>query len=171
MLKMIYLKIAIKPPFSSNLIFIYYISCFKKFHGILLARILEWVAVPFSRDLHNPRIEPRSAMLQADSLISFIREAVHLYTSRYFVGVWGASLVAQRIKHLPAMQETRFDPWVVKIPWRRKWQPIPVFSPGESHGQRSLEGYSPQGRKESNMTERLHFTSLQAFFLCTHTFV
>ena len=42
-----------------------------------------------------------------------------------------------------------FDPWVGKIPWRRKWQPTPVFLPGESHGQRSLEGYSPQGHKES----------------------
>ena len=40
-----------------------------------------------------------------------------------------------------------FDPWVRKIPWRRKWQPSPVFLPGESHGQRSLEGYSPWGRK------------------------
>ena len=45
----------------------------------------------------------------------------------------------------------------MKIPWRRKWQPTPVFLPGESHGQRSLVGYSPQGRKESDMTERLHF--------------
>ena len=34
-----------------------------------------------------------------------------------------------------------FDPWVRKIPWRRKWQPTPVFSPGESHGHRSLAGY------------------------------
>ena len=39
----------------------------------------------------------------------------------------------------------RFDPWVEKIPWRRKWQPTPVFLPGESHGQRSLAGYSPWG--------------------------
>ena len=38
-----------------------------------------------------------------------------------------------------------FDPWVGKIPWRRKWQPTPIFLPGKSHGQRSLEGYSPQG--------------------------
>ena len=36
-----------------------------------------------------------------------------------------------------------FDPWVGKIPWRRVWQPTPVFLPGESHGQRSLVGYSP----------------------------
>ena len=40
-----------------------------------------------------------------------------------------------------------FDPWVRKIPWRRKWQSIPVFLPGESHGQRSLAGYSPWGHK------------------------
>ena len=42
----------------------------------------------------------------------------------------------------------RFDPWVRKIPWRRKWQPAPVFLPGESLGQRSLVGYSPRGHKE-----------------------
>ena len=41
------------------------------------------------------------------------------------------------------------------IHWRRKWQPTPVFLPGESHGQRSLAGYSPWGHKESDTTERL----------------
>ena len=46
-----------------------------------------------------------------------------------------------------------FNPWVGKIPWRRTWQPTLVFFPGESHGQRSLAGYSPWGRKESDMTE------------------
>ena len=46
-----------------------------------------------------------------------------------------------------------FDPWIGKIPWRRKWQPTPVFLPGESHGQRSLVGYSLRGRKESDTTE------------------
>ena len=45
------------------------------------------------------------------------------------------------------------DAWVVKIPWSRAWQPIPVFLPGESLGQRNLAGYSPQGRNELNMTE------------------
>ena len=40
-----------------------------------------------------------------------------------------------------------FDPWVRKIPWRRKWQPTPVFLPEKSHGQRRLGGYSPWGRK------------------------
>ena len=41
----------------------------------------------------------------------------------------------------------RFDPWTGKIPWRRKWQPTPVFLPGKSHEQRSMVGYSPWGRK------------------------
>ena len=41
------------------------------------------------------------------------------------------------------------------MPWRREWQPTPVLLPGESHGQRSLAGYSPWGRKESDRTERL----------------
>ena len=43
-----------------------------------------------------------------------------------------------------------FDPWVRKIPWRREWQPTPVFLPGKSHGQRSLVGYKPRGCKESD---------------------
>ena len=43
------------------------------------------------------------------------------------------------------------------MPWRRKWQPTPVFLPGESHGWRSLVGCSPWGPEESNTTERLHF--------------
>ena len=47
----------------------------------------------------------------------------------------------------------RLNPQVRKIHWRRKWQPTPVFLPGESHGQRSLVGYSPQSCKESDMTE------------------
>ena len=48
-----------------------------------------------------------------------------------------------------------FSPWVGKICWRRKWQPTLVFLPGESHGQRSLAGYSSWGRKESDTTELL----------------
>ena len=47
---------------------------------------------------------------------------------------------------------------VRKIPWRREWQPIPVFLPGESHERRIQVGYSPRGRKESDTTERLHFS-------------
>ena len=58
------------------------------------------------------------------------------------------SLVAQR---------PGFDPWVGKIPWRKKWQPTSVLLPGKSHGWRSLAGYSPWGCNELDMTEQLHF--------------
>ena len=51
--------------------------------------------------------------------------------------------------------------WVAKIPWRTKWQSVPVFLPGKSHGQKSLVGYSPWGHKESDTTEQLN--------LCVHT--
>ena len=68
------------------------------------------------------------------------------------------SLVAQTVKHLPAVQGgPRFNPWVGKIPWRRKWQPTPVLLPGKFHGLRRLVGYSPWGRKEPDTTEWLHF--------------
>ena len=56
----------------------------------------------------------------------------------------------------------RFDPWVEKVPQRRKWQPTPVLLPGKSQGWRGLVGCSPWGLKESDTTERLHFTSLHA---------
>ena len=53
-----------------------------------------------------------------------------------------------------------FDPWVRKIPWRRKWQPTTVRLPGESQGQRSLAGYSLWGRKESDTTEQLTYRNI-----------
>ena len=49
----------------------------------------------------------------------------------------------------------KFDPWVRKIPWGREWQPTLVFLPGDSHGQRSLVGYSPWVCKESDTNEQL----------------
>ena len=50
------------------------------------------------------------------------------------------------------------DPWVEEIPWRKEWLPTPLFLFGESHGQRSLVGYSPRGQKESDTTEWLSTT-------------
>ena len=49
-----------------------------------------------------------------------------------------------------------FDPWVRRFLWRWKWQPTPVLLAGESHGWRSLAGYSPWGHKESDMSEQLN---------------
>ena len=54
------------------------------------------------------------------------------------------------------LQRHGFNPWVGKIPWKRKWQPTPVFLLGISQGWRSLAGYSPWDRKESGMTEHAY---------------
>ena len=62
--------------------------------------------------------------------------------------------VALVVKNLPA------SACIVKAPWRRAWQPIPVFLPGESHGQRSLVGYSPWGHKELDTTEQFTMRAL-----------
>ena len=64
-----------------------------------------------------------------------------------------ASLVAQTVKNLPAIQETLVWSLGWKIPWRRKRQPTPVFLPGKFCGQRNLVGYSSWGCKESDTTE------------------
>ena len=64
------------------------------------------------------------------------------------------------VKNLPANageKRCRFDPWVWKIPWRRKWQPTPVLFAGKSHGWRSLVGYSPWGHRELDTSKQFHF--------------
>ena len=74
------------------------------------------------------------------------------YPLQYF----GASLVAQMVKNLPAMREA----WVQSLSWKDypaggHGNPLQYFSLENSHGQRSLAGYSPWGHKEMDMTERL----------------
>ena len=65
----------------------------------------------------------------------------------FFIGFPGGSVV----KNLPARRQG-FDPWVRKIPWRRRWQPTPIFLSGKSHGQRRLAGYGPWACKELDTT-------------------
>ena len=84
----------------------------------------------------------------------FKREGIYVYIQL----IW-ASLVAQMVKNLPAMQET----WMRslggisgKMPWRREWQPTPVFLPGKFHGERSLVDYSAWGSKGLDTTEQLN---------------
>ena len=55
------------------------------------------------------------------------------------------------VENVPAVQETGFDPWIGKIPWRRERQPTPIFLLEESHGQGSLVGYSSWCREELDM--------------------
>ena len=64
-----------------------------------------------------------------------------------------ASPIAQQVKNL--QRRGGFNLWVGKVPWRRNWQPTPVFLLEKSHGRRSLVGYSSWGLKESDTTERL----------------
>ena len=80
-----------------------------------------------------------------------VRFKILLPDSTYLLGFQGGASGKE-----PARQRRthfRFDPWVEKIPWKRTWQPTPVFLPGESHGQRNLEGYSLQRDKELDTTE------------------
>ena len=92
---------------------------------------------------------------------SFVRPCFHVGESSGPNSFW-TSLVAQMVKNLPEMQEAWVDP-LEMIPWRKEWQPIPVFLPGEYPGQRSLAGYSPWGRIESDTTEWLTL-SLSSLF-------
>ena len=80
-----------------------------------------------------------------------------------------ASQVALVVKSSPAnagdIRETGSIPGRGKILWRRKWQPTPVFLPGESHPQRSLADYSPWGHKESDTTEATERTHIRKKFI------
>ena len=77
----------------------------------------------------------------------------------FSIMVYCTSQVAQWLRiRLPmqVLRRPRFDLWIGKIPWKKKWQPIAVFLPGKPHGQRSLVGYSPWGCKELDTTESVH---------------
>ena len=64
------------------------------------------------------------------------------------------------VKNLPAVQETQIRCWTGKISWKRKWQATPVFLPGETHGQRSLAGYTPWGHKDwTTIITKLHIAT------------
>ena len=80
-----------------------------------------------------------------------MNELIHI---QYEAEQYEITLVAQTVNNLPARQET----WVRSLSWEDPleewaWQTTPVLLPGESHCQRSLVGYSPWGRKESDTTE------------------
>ena len=92
---------------------------------------------------------PSSLVLTCPKLLSPLR-ANPGWTGWLSSGGKGSTRQCRRPKGL------KFDSWVGKIPWRRKWLPTPVFLPGKSHRQRSVAGYSPWDLKESDMTEHTH---------------
>ena len=87
----------------------------------------------------------------AKSHIFFIHSSVNEHLACFFVlaivnnAVPYGSMVKESTCQGRSCRRPLFDPWIQKSPWRRIWQPTSVFLPGESHGQRSLEGCSPQG--------------------------
>ena len=80
---------------------------------------------------------------------------------RYYCGNQGAPRWHSGKEPTCQYRRYRFHPWVMKIPWSRKWQPASGFLPGKFHGQRSLEGYSSWGHRELDTTE----------WLSTHTWL
>ena len=97
------------------------------FHGIIQARILEWVDIPYPGDLPDPGIELESPALQAEA--------------------WSACHF--QYHHENPTHITLYKPFQ---PWRRKWQPTPVLLPGKSHGRRSLVGFTGSQTRLSNFT-------------------
>ena len=87
---------------------------------------------------------------------SFPRAILHMVV--YTWSFPGDSAVNIICLHCRSRRRLGFDPWVWKIPWRRAWQPTPVFLPGESHWQRSPEGYSPCGHSVRHDWSDLAYT-------------
>ena len=126
--------------------------------GILQTRILEWVAFPFSRVSSQSRDQTQVSCI-ADSLPAEDTNLRKHYNIKqqcknhdYFCTKDTAGLppMAQQVKNLPAMQETQLWALGQEDPWRRAWQPAPVFLLGKSHGQRRLLG--PMGPEGSDVT-------------------
>ena len=101
-----------------------------------------------------------------------VQDGEHMYTCGGFILIFGKTnticKVQKKKKKESACQcrKCRFNPWVGKSPWRRKWETTLVFLPRKSHGKRSLAGYSPWGRKESNMTEATKKQLLSLAYRC-----
>ena len=74
----------------------------------------------------------------------------------------GGAVVKCPLANAGDTRDTGSIPGLARSPWSRRWQFTPIFFPGKSHGQRSLVGCSPWGRKESGTTERLHYLLIRA---------
>ena len=92
-------------------------------------------------------------------------------TSHYhsLVGSPGGTVGKESACQYRRCKRCGFIPWIRKILWRRKWQPILVFLPGKLHGQRSLVGYNPWGCPESDMSVQLSAYACTHTHRCTHT--
>ena len=128
-------------------------------------------------DLPNPGIDPRSPALQADYLPSepggkpiYMCVCVCVYIYTYIFIYAHGHLMGLVVKECDCLcrrcRRHWFDPWIEKIPWKRRWQPTLIFLPGESHGLRSLVGYSPWDCKELDVTEHAHTLTYACVCVC-----
>ena len=127
-------------------------------HGILQPRILESVVISSSRGSSGPRDQTHISCFVRQVLFNAEPPGAEAWNNPHQTVCLAHHGPGGTSGREPACQRRRrkrwgFDPWVGKVPWRRAWQPTPVFLPGESHGQRSLVGYSPRGLTESDRTE------------------
>ena len=131
-------------PFSLTPRFLTSASC-SQLHTFNLV-LCHWPcpSQPLTRPAHCswPHSRGRADNQEAQTIVDCV------FSFFFFLTLSGAFYLSLRAR-------CEFDPWVRKIPWRMKLQPIPVFMSGKSHGQRSLVGYSPWGHKESDTTEQI----------------
>ena len=131
-------------------------------HGILQARILEWVAISSSRGSSPP--SDRTCISCPPALAGGFLPLVPLQKPPVLFNVglnlpcglprWGSG--KESACQCKRCKGRWFDAWVGKMPWGRKWQPIPLLLPGKFHEQGSLAGYSTRGCKEPDVTEHTH---------------
>ena len=88
---------------------------------------------------------------------------MHIYTHTHTWGFPGGASCKEPNCQCRRSKRCGFDPWVGKTPWRRAWQPTPVFLPGESQGQRGPAGYGPQGHKQLDTTEATQHTRMHIY--------
>ena len=144
-------------------------------HGMFQARILEWVAISLSRGSSRPRDWTQVSCIAGRLFTDWATREDHEHEFEQTLGNSEGQGSLARCSPWDHKESDMtewlnnsnwwhgFDPWIGKISWNRKWQPAPIFLPGLSHGQRSLAGCNPWGRKELDTPERLsthvHFHS------------
>ena len=134
-------------------------SCLISTHNFIINSSIHLLLILYGLS-HQEVPSTINAFLTKENLhrfpLSFLANNQNLSLWGFAVGTSGKEPTCQwkRCKRL------RFHPWVGKIPWRRNWQPTPVFLPGKSHGQRSLAGYSPGISKEWDTTKHMSAHSM-----------
>jgi len=121
-----------------------------------------------------PDQEPRANLLYARPVVNklvFNHSEIFYLVAEYFKchvpqSLLGLSFGGSVVKNLPTIKEIGFDPWVGKIPWRKKWQPTPLFLPGEFHGQEPGRLQSMRSRRVGHalVTNTFTFTARMIFW-------